>query len=106
VLNQDSPYARYLPEEVPLALTEDCRFRPVTENTTPKGATFSPVYILRDHAGTSYGTAMAVIHYPQETFSGGFGFYVSHLLLRSSFYETPMIDYLLPRIIEIILEKH
>ncbi len=106
VLNRESPYARYLPEEVPLALTKDCRFRPVTGNSAPEGATFSPIYVLRDHAGTSYGTAMAVIHYPQETFSGGFGFYVSHLLLHSHFHDTPMIDYLLPRIVEIVLEKH
>jgi hypothetical protein len=106
VLNKESPYARYLPEEVPLGLIRDCRFRPITENSIPEGATFSSVYVLRDQSGASYGTAMAVIHYPEETFSGGFGFYISHLLLGSQFHGTSMIDYLLPRIVEIVLEKH
>jgi len=102
VLNRASPYREGLPAEVELPMISDARFRPITDDRVTTPSTLFPIYRLVDDAGVDYGAAMAIIRY-----AGGprphYGVYVNHLLYRADVEGTPMIEYLLPRVIELTL---
>jgi hypothetical protein len=104
VLNRNSPFAEGLPFEVEIPMIADVRYRPITDDRVTSPSRFFSVYRLVDETGVDYGTAMAVIRY--ENGNGGrphYGIYVSHLLYRASVEGTPMIEYLLPKVLEITL---
>jgi len=99
---QSSALTDGLPPEVELPMISDMRFRPITDDRTTTPSRFIPIYRLVDTAGVNYGIAMAAVRYgPDER--PHYGVYVSHLLYGATFEGTPMIDYLLPKLIEMAL---
>ena len=104
VLNRASPFAQGLPSEVEIPMISDARFRPITDDRVTTPSSFFPIYRLVDDAGVNYGTAMAVIRYDGASgMRPHYGVYVSHLLYRASVEGTPMIEYLLPKALDLAL---
>ena len=104
VLNRRSPLAEGLPAAVEIPMIADMRFRPITDDRVTTPSRFIPIYYLVDQAGINYGVAMAAIRYPQA--GGGrphYGFYVSHLLYQASVEGIPMLEYLIPKVLDVAL---
>jgi len=103
VLNRLSPFAEGLPPAVEVPMAADARFRPIAADAVTSPARFFPIYRLVDAKGRQYGVAMAVIDYGEKDGRHHYGVYVSHLLYEASYEESPMIEYLLPKVLQIAL---
>lgn len=103
VLNRLSPFAQDLPHRVDLPMIPDMRFRPITDDFVTTPAAFFPVYRLADERGTDYGVAMALIRYGRGEERPNYGVYVSHLLAQASFRGSSMVEFILPKVLEIAL---
>jgi hypothetical protein len=102
-LNREAPLARFLPAEVEFPLVRDARFRPIRPAVGENAGTqFFPVYSLVDSSGKNYGVAMAVVRFEKPPH---YAVYASHLLLDASYEDVPMLDYLVPHLIDLTLAE-
>ena len=68
----------------------------------PSGAEFFPIYSLKDSAGKNYVVAMAVVDYRNRNH---FAVYSSHLLLDASYEGVPMVEYLVPHLVDLTITE-
>lgn len=100
-LNNNSPYAKGLPERVDFPLNTDVRFRPIVPDNATTGTLFTPVYWLKTSKGKSLGAAMAIIDYSSDNQKRPRSIYVSHLIFTSEYKGRSMLNYLIPKILSL-----
>ncbi|MCX8038495.1 MAG: hypothetical protein N3D11_15850 [Candidatus Sumerlaeia bacterium] len=102
VLDRRSPWATGLPDQVDIPMLADMRFRPITDDRVTSAAKFIPIYRLVDSTGMNYGVAMAVVDYGDRP-RPHYGVYINHLLYEADYEGVPMLDILLPKVIEMAI---
>ena len=100
--NKTTPLSDRLPDRIDFPFIGDTRFRPIVPDETTTRTIFTPIYYLKSSNGRNLGTAMAVLDYLEtDEFEANRCFYANHLLFNSEYLEESMLNYLVPRIIDL-----
>lgn len=96
----------YLPDIVPFPEIKDSRFRPVSPDNLSDNEEFIPIYILKDNKGKTYGPAYAFVIFKNADNSiKKFSSYCSHVLLNASYEKVPMVNFIIPHLIDFTANK-
>lgn len=100
------PQLNILPAEIEFPTSADSRFRAIVPGELQPTDQFFPVYNLWDNHNKKFGLAMAIIKRKSPAGGSQFFTYVSYQLARASVNGQLFIDYLLPTIIQTVIENY
>ena len=106
VAEEKSPLGKQIPGEVEFPTSMDSRFRPISGEHMPADAVFTPIYRLEDSRGTDYGYAMALVTFKRPESKSSFVAYSSHLLFSAPTDDGPMLNYILPPLLQMAYRKN